>query len=403
MGVAFNPEGTRLSSTGQDGSIRIWGSKTPGFSLAQLKLGSGAEQAFSRPGNVTTLAISPDGESIAAGDSNGTIYLWNSFHRPDFEPVTLPADRHWHAHDRAIRSLAFLRIDSRSVLVSGSDDGMVKRWDAASQDGIGPNMEDQAEPVRSIAVSPNKKLVAAGSKDGTIRLWDIATGKRIRPLEKPSYAQEGYELYTVSFTGDGHYMAVGDSYAGLRILDVDKPEFERILQGHTDPVKSISHGGGRWLLSAGEDGRILEWQKSVLEHPTIGGLKKRDEFLSRLGFRDSAPLPLSSIDTSRDGGLILVGGQQGRIELWDGNEHVQISAHFLGHQSRNLQAVAMAPDGKFFVTADESTILLWPGPDQWADIICSKLGKNMSAEQWREWVSKDIPYEIQCHDQPITE
>lgn len=403
MGVAFSRDGTRLVSTGQDGSIRIWGSKSPGFSLAQLELGSGAEQASSRPGNVTTLAISPNGESIAVGDDKGTIYLWNSFHRSDFEPVTLPADRHWHAHDRAIRSLAFLRIDSRSVIVSGGDDGMLKRWDAASQNGIGPDMEDQAEPVRSIAVSPNEKLVAAGSKDGTIRLWDIATGKRIRRLEKPSYAQEGYELYTVSFTGDGNYLAVGDSYAGLRVLDVAKSEYERILQGHTDAVKSVSRGGARWLLSAGDDGRILEWQQTILKQPPVGGLKKHDEFLLRLGFRDFTPLPLTSIDTSRDGGLILVGGQQGRIELWDGNEHVQISAHFLGHQSRDIQAVALAPDGSFFVTADKQTILLWPGPHLWAGIICSKLGKNMSADQWREWVSKDIPYEIQCHDQSITE
>ncbi|GMV51316.1 MAG: WD domain, G-beta repeat [Nitrospira sp. OLB3] len=396
MGVAFNPRGTRLSSTGQDGSIRIWDSKTPGFSLAQLKLGFDAKQPSPGPGNVTTLAISPDDIFIAAGDEQGAIHLWKSFHRPDFEPITLPADRHWQAHDQAIRSLAFLRIGNQSVLVSGSDDGMVKRWDTASLQTIGPDMADQTDPIRSIALSPDSKTLAAGSSDGTVRLWNVETGTIIRRLEKPSYAQGDYELYTVGFTGDGHYMAVGDSYAGLRILDVDKPEFERILQGHTDPVKSISHGGGRWLLSAGKDGRILEWQKSALEHPTIGGLKKRDEFLWRLGFHDSTPVPLSSIDTSRDGGLILIGGHQGRIELWDGDDHVQISTHFLGHQSRDIQAVAMAPDGSFFVTADERTVLLWPGPHQWADIICSKLGKNMSAEQWRKWVSKDIPYEIQC-------
>ncbi|WHZ22234.1 MAG: High-affnity carbon uptake protein Hat/HatR [Nitrospira sp.] len=400
LGTAFNPEGTRLASTGQDGSIRIWSGKSPGFSLAQLDLSSGAEveHTSSRPGNVTTLAISPNSESITVGDDNGTIYLWNSIHQPDFNPVTLKADRHWHAHDKAIRSLAFLRIGNQSMIVSGGDDGVVKRWDAASQDGIGPDMEDQAEPIRSIAVSPDEKLVAAGSTDGTIRLWDIATGKRIRRLEKPSYAQEDYELYTVSFTGDGTYLAVGDSYTGLRMLDVTKPEYERILQGHTEPVKSVSRGGARWLLSAGTDGRLLEWEQSALTQPPISGLRKHDEFKSRLGYRD--PTPLTSIDTSRDGKLILIGGHRGRIELWDGDEQVQISAHFLGHQTADIQAVALAPDRSFFVTADTSTVLLWPGPDQWANIICSKLDKNMSTDQWHKWVSKAIDYEIQCQGLP---
>jgi len=117
-----------------------------------------------------------------------------------------------------------------------------------------------------------------------------------------------------------------------------------------------------------------------------------------LGFRDSTPL--TSIDTSGDGKLILIGGRKGRLELWDGDEHVQIATHFPGHQSSDIQAVALAPDGKFFVTADASTILLWPGPDQWADIICSKLDRNMSDDQWHEWVSKAIPPEIQCRGLP---
>jgi WD40 repeat protein len=352
---------------------------------------------------VTSLAISPDGESIAVGDDQGTVYLWDSsrpHHRPDFESVTLPADRHWRAHDKAIRNLKFLRFGNRPVIISGSDDGMVKQWDAGSLHATALDMADRGNPIRSIASSPDGKLLAAGSSDGLVRLWNVETGKYIRQFEKPSYAQADYELYAVSFTGDGNHLAVGDSYAGLRILDIDKPEFERILQGHTHPVKAVSHGRGKWLLSAGEDGHILEWQQTILDRPPSRGLVKPDEFMLRLGFRDSTYSLLTSIDTSRDGGLIVVGGHQGLLELWDGNEHVQIAARFPGHKSRDIQGVAMAPDGSFFVTADDRTVLLWPGPGQWAGIVCAKLSKNMSNKQWREWVSKDIPYESQCQDLP---
>jgi len=396
LGAAFNRDGDRLATTGQDGSIRIWGYKTPGFSVAQLKLGADVSQPSARPGQVATLAISPDGKSIAAGDDKGNIHLWD---RPkeSGDPLIQPAMVNWHAHDKAIRSLAFVRIGSRLAIVSGSDDGL-KRWDADSRNVIGLDMADQAEPVRSIALSPDGKMLAAGSSDGTVRLWDVETGKRVRQFEKPTGTPADYELHAVSFSGDGKQLAIGDNYSLLRVVDLEKPNSERTLQGHTDAVTSVSRSEARWLLSAGRDGRVLEWQQTVLKRPTTVGLKKRDEFKFRLGVRSSTPL--TSIDTSRDGGLILTGGHYGRVELWDGVEHVQIAARFLGHESSDIIAVALAPDGSFFVTADASTILVWPGPNRWADIICSKLVQNMSPGQWREWVSLVIPYDKQCPDLP---
>jgi hypothetical protein len=63
---------------------------------------------------------------------------------------------------------------------------------------------------------------------------------------------------------------------------------------------------------------------------------------------------------------------------------------------RRPQTTAIAPDASFFVTADQREILVWPGPAQWPDMICSKLVWNMSRKQWREWVSPVIPYQEQC-------
>ena len=74
-----------------------------------------------------------------------------------------------------------------------------------------------------------------------------------------------------------------------------------------------------------------------------------------------------------------------------------VGARFPGHQTDTaIRAVAVASDGSFFATADRSKILVWPGPERWADIICSKLVWNMSDAQWRDWVSPAIPYMAQC-------
>lgn len=394
MGVAFNPYGDGLASTGQDGSIRIWGPKIPGFSLAQLELVSEADR-------VTSLAISPDSTSIAAGDDKGNIHLWARPKPEKNEPLMQPAAANWKAHEKSINTLAYIKIGNQFALVSGGEDGVLKRWDSATKKVIGPDMEDHAKPIRSIAVSPDGKLLAAGSSDGTVRLWDTATGKRIRSIDKPKVAHEEYELYAVNFSADGKYLAVGDNLVYLRVLNLEKSGSERRLLGHVSTIKSISRGGSRWLLSAGMDGSVLEWEHAALSQPQAKGLKKHDEFKFRMGFNDLKPL--TSMDASADGKWIITGGNNGQVQLWDGSQHVLIGARFLGHgEDRVIRAVAMAPDGGFFVTADGgSQILVWPGPDLWADIICSKLTFNMSRAQWREWVSPEIDYVKQCPGLPI--
>src|SRR5262245_19081974 len=38
-----------------------------------------------------------------------------------------------------------------------------------------------AEPIHSLAVSPDGKLIATGAADNTARVWDAATGKPVTP------------------------------------------------------------------------------------------------------------------------------------------------------------------------------------------------------------------------------
>ncbi len=387
LAVAFDPEANHLASAGQDGSIRIWVGNTGSFSLAHLELDSPL-------GSVTAVAVSPDAKSVAAGDDNGYIRVWE-LPTENGEPTTVKAGNKWKAHEKAIRSLTYVRIGDQLGIVSGGDDGVLKRWDASSREVIGSEMAEGAKPVLAIAPSPDGRMLAAGSPDGTVRLWDTATGKLVRTIDPPK-GEPDYKLSAVGFSNDGRYLAIGSpEYQGLRVVDLTYENKERTLQGHRKGVASISRGEKEWLLSADMDGSILEWEAAAMTQPETQGLRKRDEFKYREGFRElRQPQPLTAMDTSTDGRLILTGGDNGQIQLWDGVEHVLISDHFTGKQEA-IRAVAVAPNGSFFVTADASKILVWPGPDRWADIVCSKLLWNMSREQWNKW-APDIPYREQC-------
>ncbi len=400
--VAFGPHGDQLASAGQDGSVRVWVRNTGSFSLAGLKTMAQKDVrsgAIIDPGLLTATAVTPDSKSIVAGDSHGNLYVWN---RPAEmgAPAMLAPSAAWKADTAAIRTLICLRIGSRIAVVSASDDGVLRRWDLASHETIGGEMP--LKSVQSIALSPDGKLLAAGTSDGIVQLWDSASGQAIEQILPPKDVGANFELNSIGFTSDGKYIAIGSNYKSLLIRDPARLNWEYWLQGQNMGATYISHGQQEWLLSSGPDGSVLEWEAKALQRPVTTGLRNRNDFKYRmesLGFR--TPDPITSMDASADGKLILTGGDEGQIQLWDGVGHVLISDHFEGHANSRIESVALAPDGSFFVTTDASHILVWPGPDRWADILCSKLPWNMSHERWKNWVSPDVPYVEQCPGLPV--
>jgi WD40 repeat protein len=67
LGVAFSPDGTRLTSTGTDGAVRRWETDT-----GKLR----SELAGTR-GQVVRVAFSPNGGRLASVSRDGTVQVWD--------------------------------------------------------------------------------------------------------------------------------------------------------------------------------------------------------------------------------------------------------------------------------------------------------------------------------------
>ena len=100
-------------------------------------------------------------------------------------------------HASNVTSVAFS--PDGKTLATGTYDGATQLWDVATQQQIGGPLPGNM--VNSVAFSPDGKTLATGTSEGTVRLWDMSylsqlvpylcasVGRSLTPAEWAQYVQ----------------------------------------------------------------------------------------------------------------------------------------------------------------------------------------------------------------------
>ncbi|WP_445636353.1 hypothetical protein NSTC745_01242 [Nostoc sp. DSM 114161] len=278
--VAISPDGKTLASGGNDKTIKIWNIST-GEIIHTLS-------GHSRP--VESVAISPDGKTLASGSGDKTIKIWNIF--------TGKAIRTLSGHSNSIVSVA-ISPDGKT-LASGSDDKTIKIWDLSTGKVI-RTLSGHSKSVESVAISPDGKTLASSSNVGsygTIRIWDLSTGELIRTLSGNTVV-----VNSVAFSPDGKTLASGGFGETIEISNISTGKLIRTLSGNTVVVNSVAFSpDGKTLASGSLDETIRIWDLST------------GELIRTLsGHSDS----VNSVVISPDGKTLASGSKDGTIKIWN--------------------------------------------------------------------------------------
>jgi len=298
-GLTFTPDSKFLISAADDKVIRIWDWRT-GKTVRTLR----GQATAGDEGKIYTLALSPDGKTLAVGGwmatftgtnrtEVGTIRLFDlasgsltgvlightsvvnglSFSPDgkklvsgsglgDFAAIIWDVERRTElhrlkGHTLNVYATAFTPDGAR--VVTGAFDKTLRLW-RVSDGSLIAEMKGHTSRVRSLAVNPRDGTIASGDFDGEILLWDGTTGAKLR-----SFANQGGNVGALKFSPDGTKLLSTCAYKGCentqRIWDVATGRQLWALRGHDNNVMAgaISPDGHYAATAGGNNEAIRIW------------------------------------------------------------------------------------------------------------------------------------------------
>lgn len=276
--------------------------------------------------SLTSLAVSPAGGIVAAGDNDGRVMAWDLKTRQLL--FVLPA------HKSEITAVDISH-DGR-LLASAGKDKRVTVWNINKQQQVA-SLEIKDKPT-DIEFSRTGQQLAIGLDNKETLVWNMSSN-RTRTVKSDD------DVRAVALSPDGRLLATGGKDKLISLWEPESGRLQRRLSGHKKDIRMLAFvAGGRRLVSVSDDKQAILWDA------------KNGTQLRILGGHDDQIVHLA---VSRDGRKLVTGERRrgdGLIILWDPETGRELRRY---RAEKRVDLMGMTPDGTLLVIGHDKDLSVY--------------------------------------------
>lgn len=287
--VAVSPDGATLAAVTGDGLVVLETTGPQPRRLARMTTGDTS---------LYQVTFSPDGSLLAAVGDGGLVRLW------DVHDPTSPTRVATTAPAAGATYYDVVFTPDGSRIVAGASDGTVHllardtdgRWSQAQ------TVTATKGTVQAVALDRSGALVAAAGSAASVTLWSL-TASGLSPVGA-AFPAATTKVTSLAFSPDGGTLAAGSTDAGVHLWDVHRPAAPTEGLTLTGPASWTNHVAyspdGTAIAAASSDQHLWVWDATT-------GVRL-DSF--------THPTTLLTAAWSPDGGSLFSAGSDGILRTW---------------------------------------------------------------------------------------
>ncbi len=310
-------------------NLPLTGTAVP-FPTAELSTGNVRKVGLWGIGGVNAAIFSPDGKQIALGTSDA-IFVYDA---STFERLQFIETNEW------VETIIF---DAKGqTILAGLRNGQVIGWDSTSLQPIieiaytRPSSEriygDTSAPVKAMAFSSNERYLAVGYQNGAISIWEIGKGS-----SAPEHIwDQPHTISGLAFSADSRYLYVASDKNEINIWDISIDRNTKKV-AVTSPISNMILSRDGSLLVGGGEGGIVHLIDANKQTPLYS-------FLS-LG------APVTSLALSGGNEQVAIGLKNGTVKVFHVPSKEELSRvhkeqYVINGHPDAVTSLAFSPDGQ---------------------------------------------------------